>query len=110
MRRTAACHRFRLVSGMALVVVACAACGSPVRQTTPVRLIGSPPNAMVTIDDQLVGSLDMVGARGFALPPGRHRLSVEAPGYFPYDEIVETPDGPTRTPVKLDVRLVPIPE
>lgn len=70
------------------------------------RMSGGPPNASVTIDDFFVGSLDLVTRRGVALPRGKHRVSVEAPGYLPWDRIVEAKDSL----VRLDVHLVPIPD
>jgi hypothetical protein len=72
------------------------------------RMVGSPPNASITIDDVFVGRLDAVVARGVALPVGAHRVSVEAPGFLPWDKVVEAKEG--AGPVRLEVRLVPIPE
>ena len=85
------------------------ACG-PAREpkTVSLRMVGSPPNASVTIDDQFVGSLAVVQARGVALPPGQHRVSVEAAGFFPHDEIVEAKEG--AGPLRLDVKLTPVPD
>jgi len=71
-------------------------------------MVGSPPNATVTIDDIFVGRLDLVSARGVALPVGEHRVSVEAPGYLPWDKLVEAKEG--QSPVRLDVRLVATPD
>lgn len=71
------------------------------------RMIGGPPNATVTIDDVFVGRLDLVAARGVALPAGTHRVSVEAPGYFPWDRVVEAKEG---DPLRLQVSLVAVPE
>jgi len=62
----------------------------------------------VTIDDIFVGRLDTVAARGVAVPAGTHRVSVEAPGFLPWDQIVEAKDG--AGPLRLDVKLTPIPE
>lgn len=86
-----------------------AACG-PARppKTVSLRMVGAPQDASVTIDDIFVGRLEIVSARGVALPPGKHRISVEAPGYFPWDELVEAHEGDA--PIKLDVQLVPIPD
>jgi hypothetical protein len=99
--------RKSVLSAAALLVLA----GCPPREppkTVSLRLAGSPPEARVTIDDQLVGPLSFVSARGVALPPGRHRITVEAPGYFPVDKIVEArEDG---APIRLEVRLVPVPD
>jgi hypothetical protein len=85
------------------------ACGQPKEpKTVSLRMVGSPPNASVTIDDIFVGRLDIVAARGVALPVGNHRVSVEAPGYLPWDKVVEAKEG--AGPVRLDVRLVATPE
>jgi hypothetical protein len=75
-------------------------------QTVPVRLRGTPPDATVTIDDQRVGQLAFVAARGMRVAPGRHHVTVEAAGYLPFDAAVEAKDAP----VVLDVALVPVPE
>jgi hypothetical protein len=52
----------------------------------------------------------MVARRGIALPAGTHRISVEAPGYFPWDKLVQTQDSSAGEPVKLEVNLIPVPE
>jgi hypothetical protein len=74
--------------------------------TVSLRMQGEPPEASVTIDDEYVGPLSVVMARGVALPVGSHRISVEAEGYFPWDKIVEARSGL----VRLDVRLNPLPD
>ncbi len=86
-----------------------AACGnSAPAKTVSLRLVGTPPDARVVIDDQPMGSLQLVVAHGVALPPGPHRVTVEAPGYFPMDRIVEAKEG--QGAIRLEVALVPIPE
>ena len=80
--------------------------GSPTSQTVPLRLRGSPPDATVTVDDQRVGPLAVVQARGMRVLLGRHRVSVEAAGYLPFDAVVEAKDAI----VALEVKLVAIPE
>ena len=87
---------------------ACGAPGNGAAKTVSLHMTGSPPDARVTVDDQIVGSLDMVEARGVALPPGQHRVSVEAPGYFPYDTIVEAKEGDKV--VKVEAKLVHVPD
>jgi hypothetical protein len=86
---------------------ACGPAKSP-RSTVSLRMTGSPKAATVTIDDRFVGSLAVVAARGVALPPGAHRVTVEAAGYFAFDKLVEANEG--AGPVRLDVKLVPVPE
>ena len=89
-----------------LFVLACGPAREP--KTVSLRMVGSPPNASVTVDDQFVGSLAIVQARGVALPPGQHRVSVEAAGFFPFDQIVEAKEGDA--PMRLDVKLTPVPD
>jgi hypothetical protein len=96
-------------AAFAAVLSGAVACGPPREpKTVSLRVAGSPPNASVTIDDGFVGTLDVVVARGVALPVGTHRISVEAPGYLPWDRIVEAREG--SGPIRLDVRLVPTPD
>jgi hypothetical protein len=83
------------------------ACGAPPK-TVSFRMAGTPPFASVTIDDENVGSLALVASRGVALPPGKHRVTVEAPGYFPEDREVEAMPG--SGPLRLDLALVKIPD
>ncbi|HEY1958073.1 MAG TPA: PEGA domain-containing protein [Polyangiaceae bacterium] len=89
-------------------VCACGAPGPGAGQTISLRMTGGPADSRVTIDDQIVGSLDMVQARGVALPPGRHRISVEREGYFPFDVIVEAKEG--EKVVRVDAKLQPVPD
>ena len=93
---------------LAVVVLAALAACAPAAsgRSVSLRMAGGPGQAIVTIDDQIVGPLEVVAARGVALSPGKHRISVEAEGYIPWDRIVEA----TTAPVKLDVRLEPIPD
>jgi hypothetical protein len=99
--------------GMRVLVLAflLAGCGAPqtgATKTVSLRMSGTPVDARVTVDDQIVGSLDMVQARGVALPPGNHRISVEAPGYFPFDTIVEAKEGEKM--VHVEAKLVRVPD
>lgn len=67
---------------------------------------GSPKTALVFIDEQYVGTLAAVEARGIRLPEGKHRISVEKAGYFPFDRVVES----DLHPIHLDVVLLKLPE
>jgi hypothetical protein len=95
------------------LVLAMSACGNVIvgsangkAQTVPLRLRGTPPDATVTIDDQRVGSLALVAARGLRVLPGRHRITVEAAGYLPFDVAVDAKDES----VPVEVNLVAIPD
>ncbi len=95
--------------GALALAMAGLACGPPAATATvSMRMVGTPKTASVTIDDVFVGTLDVVMQRGVALPRGRHRISVEAAGHFPWDKIVEAKEG--QGPLRLDVQLVPIPD
>ena len=82
--------------------------GAPPTTSLRLEAQAAPKSAKVTVDDQPIGSLDFVIKRGVALPPGKHRITVEAPGYLPWDAEVDA--GETGGLVKLEVKLVPIPD
>ncbi len=92
----------------ALVGFALAACAAAPPKTVSLRVRGNVPDASVTIDDQYVGALAFVTRRGVALPPGKHRITVEKAGYFPWDRLVEAPEG--GAPIALEVELVRVPD
>jgi hypothetical protein len=91
-----------------LACLALAACAATPPRTTSLRVAGAPPDASVTIDDQYVGAFAYVQRKGVAMPPGKHRISVEKQGYFPWDALVEAREGDA--PVKLDVKMTKIPD
>jgi hypothetical protein len=101
-----------LVALVALVALDGAGCSNVIvgtphgPQSVPIRFQGSPPDATVTIDDQRVGSLSLVAARGIRVMPGRHRITVQAPGYLPFDRAVDAKDEV----VPVAVTLVPVPD
>ncbi len=70
------------------------------------RAADTPRDASVYIDEQFVGFLGVVAARGVRLPEGEHRISVEKVGYFPWDELVVS----DRRPIALTVSLRKIPD
>ena len=92
---------------LGLLALFCAVgCGAP--NTVSLKLSGNMPDAIVTVDDQHLGSLAYVSRRGVALPPGQHRITVEKVGYFPFDRLVEAKEGEASVDVK--VVLEPVPE
>ncbi len=66
----------------------------------------TPKSALVYIDEQYIGTLGYVAARGVRLPEGEHRITVEKTGYFPYDVVVVS----AREPIHLSVRLQRLPD
>lgn len=94
---------------LALATSLClAACGASAPRTVSLRVKGAVPDASVTVDDMFIGAFAFVAKRGVALPPGKHRITIEKPGYFPWDRLVEAREGDP--PIKLDVDLVKIPD
>jgi hypothetical protein len=102
--------RLQRIQRIALIVLgvlgAAAACTPMASQKVSLRLKGNVRDASVTIDDQYVGALAYVAARGVSLPPGKHRITVEKTGYFPWDRLVEASEAP----IQLEVVLTKIPD
>ena len=96
----------RLIVALALAVLSSCGLAAYPSRTVSLRVQGNVPDAQVTIDDIAVGNLAYVAAHGVALPPGRHRVTVERAGYFPWDAVIEAQDEP----VHLQIKLVPIPD
>ena len=71
-----------------------------------VKTASAPRDASVSIDEEYIGPLGIVAARGVRLPSGEHRITVERAGYFPWDRLVVS----DRQPITLEVALVPIPD
>jgi hypothetical protein len=80
--------------------------GRPAVSLSLAREAKSPRDAAVLIDEEYIGPLGYVAARGVRLPIGKHRITVEKPGYFPWDRLVES----DRDPIHLEVQLEPIPD
>jgi hypothetical protein len=100
--------RFALVVA---ALVACSPAQAPATATVSLRMRGTPNDATVTIDDQNIGQLDYVAARGVALPQGVHHITVQAPGYFPMDREVDAKaNGKGAPPIDVVVKLVPVPD
>jgi serine/threonine protein kinase len=68
-----------------------------------------PPGAMILVDGQIAGPALKFngGLRGgwLNLPPGRHRVSVQARGHRQYDLVVEVMPGAIQKREKIDVNL-----
>ncbi len=87
------------------------ACGQPREAAAPtisLRMAGTPVDAVVIIDDQALGTLELVMAHGVALPVGVHHVTVKAEGFLPWDHEVEAKEGAGM--IKLDVALTPVPD
>jgi hypothetical protein len=80
--------------------------GRPAVSLSLAREAKSPRDAAVLIDEEYIGPLGYVAARGVRLPIGKHRITVEKLGYFPWDRLVEA----DRDAIHLDIQLEPIPD
>ncbi|MEO7110266.1 MAG: carboxypeptidase-like regulatory domain-containing protein [Polyangiaceae bacterium] len=99
------------VAAITCILQLSACAGNPPIRTISLHMRGTgTPDATVTIDDQRIGPLASVRQRGVALPPGRHTVTVENPGFFPWDRVVVAPDDANAQPVFLDVQLQKIPD
>jgi hypothetical protein len=102
----------RKAAGLALLLgLVATACGQPREAAAPtvsLRMHGTPIDAVVIIDDQALGTLELVMAHGVALPVGVHHVTVKADGFLPWDHEVEAKEG--AGVIKLDVVLAPVPD
>ncbi|MEM9067508.1 MAG: PEGA domain-containing protein [Myxococcota bacterium] len=82
-------------------------CGYSQVRGQPARLqvIAEPEDARVYVDERFVASARVLAQRPRELSPGSHRLSIQAPGYFPHDVAVELPAGTTT--VRISLRPIP---
>jgi hypothetical protein len=81
-----------------------------VRVSEAVAFRVRPPGAMVLVDGQIAGpalkySGGLRGGGWLNLPPGRHRVSVQARGHRQYDLIVEVMPGAIQKRERIDVNL-----
>ncbi len=102
LRRFLLCHTLTTATVLALTV----GCLRAAVTLTLTPATGTPSDAKVTIDEQFVGLLGFVAARGVRLPEGEHRVTVEREGYFPYDQIVVS----DRETLRLNVQLQRLPD
>lgn len=70
------------------------------------RSDATPKDALVYIDGQYVAKLGTVVKRGVRVPEGKHRISVERNGYFPFDAVVVS----DRKPIFLEVEMLALPD
>jgi hypothetical protein len=96
---------------------ACAPAKSPKAELVSLRFDGTPATASVYVDDILLGPLSVVAAHGVAVPRATHHVTVQAPGYFPDDRVLDLESATVlpetaekKGPVSLHFDLVRLPE
>jgi hypothetical protein len=86
-------------------LIACGGAHKPKGRPAELRAVVEPPTAIVQVDEKFVGSARVLDKRPAQLAPGKHRVTVEAEGYFPHDVEVDLVPGVTTLQLKL--RAVP---
>jgi len=66
----------------------------------------TPGRALVYVDESYVGTLAQVMRQKLRLPEGKHRISVEKTGYYPFDVVVVS----ARKPLEVEVELLRLPD
>jgi hypothetical protein len=90
-----------LGSVLMVSVVGCASTQKPKGPQAGLRTVVDPPNAIVQVDEHFVGAARVLDKRPAELAPGKHRVTVEAPGHFPHDLQVDLAPGVTTLNLKL---------
>lgn len=93
---------------LALGALALAACGGaqhPRERPAQLRVVAEPATASVQIDERFVGAARVLAKQPASVAPGKHRVTIEAPHYFPHDIELELPAGVT----SLEIKLRPVP-
>jgi hypothetical protein len=104
--RPALITRRTLLASAALLIGCQAGVGRAAVSLRLTRAKATPRDAGVWIDEEFIGPLTFVVVHGVRLPVGKHRITVQKSGYFPWDRLVEA----DRQPITLDIVLDPIPD
>jgi hypothetical protein len=94
-----------LLLAVLCLVPACAGRQQPDPKRAQLRTLIEPATATVQVDEQFVGAARVLAKRPARFHEGKHRVTIEAPGYFPHDLELELAAGVT----KLEVKLRPVP-
>jgi len=86
-------------------LIACGGAHKAKGRPAELRALVEPPTAIVQVDETFVGSARVLDKRPAQLTPGKHRVTVDAPGYFPHD--VELDLAPGVTTLQLKLRAIP---
>ncbi len=79
-------------------------CAGPKPIVVPIA--GSPDDALVTVNDTYRGKLGRLEQSGLPLLPGEHRVSIEANGYFPHDQLIELMEDVPPAPIEADLQPI----
>lgn len=73
--------------------------------TAELRVVAEPATAVVLVNERFVGAAKVLDKHPAKLTGGKKRVTLEAPGYFPHDLVVEL--APGLTTVKAALRPIP---
>ena len=90
---------------LSLVALACANKNTVAPEPARLRVITTPPNASVYIDDHYFGRATVLSKEPKALAPGAHLMTVQAEDHFPHDIELQLPRGITT--ITLDLQPIP---
>lgn len=97
---------FSLVLALALASSACGAAQKPKNElTAELRIVAVPESAVVEVNERFAGAARVLDKHPLRLKPGKKRVTIAAPGYFPHDLELDLPKGVT----KVDIKLRPVP-
>jgi hypothetical protein len=97
--------RWRGLLVLAGLLAACGGAQKAKPRQAELRAVVEPPLANVQVDEYFVGSARVLAVRPAQLTPGKHRVTVDADGYFPHDVELDLPPGVTT----LELKLRPVP-
>ena len=97
--------RFAPCACAAALLGACAGAQHPKSRPAELRVVAEPATAIVQVDEHFVGAARVLDKKPAPLAPGHHRVTIEAPGFFPHDLDVDLAPGVTT--LKLKLRALP---
>ncbi len=97
--------RAPLFTAAVLVLAACGGAQHPREKPAQLRVLAVPATATVQVDERFVGAARVLAKQPATVSPGKHRVTVEAPNYFPHDIELDLPAGVT----SLEIKLRPVP-
>jgi hypothetical protein len=91
------------------VLLSASACGAAQKPrdelTAQLRIVAVPETAVVEVNERFAGAARVLDKHPLRLKPGKKRVTIAAPGYFPHDLELDLPRGVT----KVDIKLRPVP-
>jgi hypothetical protein len=92
---------FRVRMALFMGLAGCAAAQHGPRYDCELRVVAEPVTASVLVNERFVGAARVLDKHPTKLTAGKKRVTLEAPGYFPHDMMVELSPGLTTVNAKL---------